>query len=129
MMPLYWRLANRNFEVLGTNMTSELCTFNTSGGITMTTAGGANDQAILAPHLDTNQTSWTSTLFGTHNELEFQTSVSIDSISNSTFWVGLKLTNTPVIATDADQAFFVFDTQNKTSASLTTAQIFILFAC
>ena len=54
--------ANKNFETLGTNMTTALTTFSaTHGGILMTTAGADQDQAILLPHLDTNQTSWSGT--------------------------------------------------------------------
>ena len=55
-------LANKNFEVLGTNMTSALSTRNaTAAGITLTTAGADQDQAIVLPHLDSNQSSWTGT--------------------------------------------------------------------
>ena len=56
--------ANKDFEVLGTNMTSALSTRNsTAAGIVLTTAGADQDQAILAPHLDSNQTAWTGTLW------------------------------------------------------------------
>ena len=49
-------IANPDFELLGENMTSGLCTFsNTEVGITLTTATADNDQAIVLPHLDNNQ--------------------------------------------------------------------------
>lgn len=55
-----YTIANRDFEVLGTNMTTALCTFATPPitGITLTTAGADADQAILTPHLDTAQSLW-----------------------------------------------------------------------
>ena len=61
-------IADPYFEVLGTNMTSALCTFNAEGGVTLTTAGADADQAILAPHLDANQSAWTSHTWGTDRE-------------------------------------------------------------
>ena len=68
--------ANRNFETLGTNMTTALTTFSaTHGGILMTTAGADQDQAILLPHLDTNQTSWSGTKWGTENSVEWELSL------------------------------------------------------
>ena len=53
-------IANKDFETLGTNMTTALTTFpGTQAGILMTTAGADEDQSILLPHLDTNQSAWT----------------------------------------------------------------------
>ena len=49
-------VSNESFEVLGTNMTDALSTRSaTRASVTLTTAGADADQAILAPHLDTNQ--------------------------------------------------------------------------
>jgi len=100
-------IADPDFEVLGTNMTSALSTFNAEGGINLTTAGADNDQAILLPHLDANQSSWTSWTWGSDKAsywmLRFKTGA---SIAAAIIWAGLKLTNTPTTATDNDQAFF-----------------------
>lgn len=100
-------LADRHFEALGTNMTSALSTYGVEGGITMTTAGADGDGAFLVPHLDTNLTPWTVWTWGTDREVEyacrFQTGA---SVANVIYWCGLKLTNTNVVATDADQVFF-----------------------
>ena len=63
------RALNRNWEALGTNMTTALCTFaGTSGGVKATTAGADQDQAIITPHLDTAATAWAGCLWGTENE-------------------------------------------------------------
>jgi len=98
---------NNNFEVLGTNMTSALATAAAGGGVTLTTAGASADGFILLPHLDTKQTSWSGTKFNTLDQVAWRTRVKTGaSIADLTLALGLKLTNTTVLATDADQAFF-----------------------
>lgn len=103
-------IANRNWEVLGTNMTTALATFAAGGGITLTTAGADADQAILTPHLDTNQTAWASASWSTNKEMLF--SVVFETAANITnlkLWTGFKLTNTPVTVTDNDQLFLRYE--------------------
>lgn len=103
-------IADRDFEVLGTNMTTALSTYNAEGGITLTTAGAADDQAILLPHLDSGQSSWTQWTWGTDRETEWEVYLQTgSSVTNAIYWAGLKLTNTPVITTDADQAYFRYE--------------------
>jgi len=110
------RALNRNWEALGTNMTTALCTFNTtSAGIVATTAGADEDQAILTPHLDTAATAWAGCLWGTENQVHFETSIALPAIDNQKVWAGLKLTNDQLIATDANQAFFKFQTDATNS--------------
>jgi len=113
-------IANKDFEVLGTNMTTALATFDTTrAGITLTTAGADQDQAIVTPHLDANQTAWASVLWGTENQVEWECSISTNAIDNQKIWAGLKLTNDQLIATDADQAFFKFQTDATNSEAFT----------
>ena len=107
---------NRNWEALGTNMTTALCTFaGTSGGVKATTAGADQDQAIITPHLDTAATAWAGCLWGTENEVHWETSIQLPAIDNQNVWAGLKLTNAPELATDADQAYFNFLTDADNS--------------
>jgi hypothetical protein len=113
-------IANRNFEVLGTNMTTALCTFNaTSAGIVLTTATADQDQAILAPHLDTNQSAWQVTKWGTENQVDWECSINPNAIDNQKLWAGLKLTNDQLVATDDDQAYFKFQTDADNSETFT----------
>lgn len=98
---------NLNFEVLGTNATTALPAFNARGGMTLTTAGADNDQMIVLPHLDAEQTAWTT--FIPNHLPEWECVVELPSIASVNVWAGLKLTNTNTVATDADQAYFVFD--------------------
>lgn len=101
--------ADPDFEVLGTNGTSALSTFYAEGGITFTTAGADNDQMILVPHLDTNQTAWSNVTWGTDKETIWGAHISTGSaITAEIVWAGLKLTNTSTTATDDNQAFFRF---------------------
>jgi len=113
--------ANKNFETLGTNMTTALTTFpGTSAGILMTTAGADQDQAILLPHLDTDQSAWSKVLWGTENQVEWECSISLPAIDNQKVWAGLKLTNDQLVATDDDQAYFKFQTDATNSEAFTT---------
>jgi len=114
------RALNRNWEALGTNMTTALCTFaGTSGGVKATTAGADEDQAILTPHLDTAATAWAGCLWGTENETHWETSIQLPAIDNQKVWAGLKLTNDQLIATDDDQAYFKFQTDATNSEAFT----------
>ena len=110
------RALNRNWEALGTNMTTALCTFaTTSAGVLATTAGADQDQAIITPHLDTAATAWAGCLWGTENEVHWETSIMLPAIDNQNVWAGLKLTNVPELATDDDQAYFNFLTDADNS--------------
>ena len=114
------RALNRNWEALGTNMTTALATFaTTSAGILATTAGADEDQAILTPHLDTAATAWAGTLWGTENEVHFETSIMLPAIDNQKVWAGLKLTNDQLVATDDDQIYFKFQTDATNSEAFT----------
>jgi len=102
--------ANRNFEVAGTNMTSALSTHSTGGGITLTTAGADEDQALLQPHTDTTQTSWATADFSTSDRVVMDTVIVTGAdITASIIHAGLKLTNDNVVATDAEQAFVRYE--------------------
>ena len=121
------RTLNDDFEILGTNMTSALVTFGaTTGGILSTTAGADQDQAIIAPHLDNDGTAdtgaitaWSGCQWGTENETHWETSIMLPAIDNQKVWAGLKLTNDQLVATDANQAFFKFQTDATNSEAFT----------
>ena len=117
------RALNRNWEALGTNMTTALCTFaSTSGGVLATTAGADQDQAILTPHLDTAATAWAGTKWGTENETHFETSIMLPALDNQKVFCGLKLTgdaNGQLVATDDDQAYFKYQTDATNSEAFT----------
>lgn len=107
--------ANKDFEILGTNASSDDVTYDsTNAGILLTTDGADNDQIIILPHLDTNQTAWTGIKWGTKNQTEWTGAIKTGAaVTTQLLWAGLKLTNTPVIATDADQVFFRYSTDDE----------------
>lgn len=78
--------ANKNYEVLGTNMTTALCTFAVGdvttngltqggGGITIQTAGADADQAIVVPILITGQSARSQANFYSHLQPRFNTRI------------------------------------------------------
>uniref|UniRef100_A0A6C0LY21 Uncharacterized protein n=1 Tax=viral metagenome TaxID=1070528 RepID=A0A6C0LY21_9ZZZZ len=105
-------IVNSDFELLGTNGVSANSTFSTTrGGVLLTTDANANDQVIIAPHLDANQSAWAQIGWGTENQVVWECGVATGTtIAAEIVWAGLKLTNTPVIATDNDQVFFRYET-------------------
>ena len=103
-------IADPEFEVLGVGATSALSTFNVEGGITFTTAGANGDEMILVPHLDANQAAWGTVTWGTDRETRWECEIqSGANITAAIIWAGLKLTNTEVLVTDADQVFFRYE--------------------
>ena len=113
--------ANKNFETLGTNYTTALTTFaSTSAGVLMTTATADQDQGILLPHLDTNQTVWSGTKWGTENQVQWECSIQAAQTDNEKIWAGLKLTNDQLLATDDDQVYFKFQTDATNSEAFTS---------
>jgi hypothetical protein len=115
-------VANRNFEVEGTNMASSNCTFDTErGGVKIQTAGVDQDQAIIIPHTDTNQTAWNNIKWYPNKQTEWECSLTTgSSIDNIKIWAGLKLTSDQLLATDDDQAYFKFQTDSDNSEVFTT---------
>ena len=113
-------IANTNFEVLGTNASSEDITFSsTYAGLQLQTDGADNDQIIIAPHLDTDQTAWTGIKWGSENQTEWECAITTgDAVADYSFWAGLKLTNTANYQTDANQAYFLFATDDTQSGGI-----------
>jgi len=103
-----------DFELLGTNAVSTDVTYNPEGGIIMETVGADGDEDILCPHLDTNQSAWAQTTWGTDQNVRWECRIKTGAnITNCIIWAGLKLTNTEVTITDANQAFFRYEDDNN----------------
>ena len=104
-------IANKHFEVLGTGATTDDVTFGTDhAGLLLTTDSSSSQEVIIAPHLDTDQTAWQVTPWGTENQVIWEAVIRTGaSIASIVIWAGLKLTNTATVITDADAAYFRFD--------------------
>lgn len=107
--------ANLDFEILGTNADIADFTWDTTvGGVKLETGSADNDQLIFLPHLNTKQTAWSGVLWGTENQVIWEATIrTTASIATILIWAGLKLTNDPTIATDDDQVYFRFDTDDS----------------
>ena len=57
---------------------------------------------------------------GTENQVEWECSIQAAQTDNEKIWAGLKLTNDQLVATDDDQVFFKFATDDDNGESLTT---------
>lgn len=103
-------VADPDFEILGTNASSDDVTFYAEGGIKLETDGADGDEVIVLPHLDANQSAWTQVTWGTDKQTVWECDITTgSSITNAIIWAGLKLTNTEVTATDNDQCFFRYE--------------------
>lgn len=111
----FTELVDPRFEVLGTNASADDVVYYAEGGIKLTTDGADHDQVIILPHLDSAQSPWTETTWGTDQETTWECYIKTGAnITATVIWAGLKLTNTSVTATDNDQAFFRYqDTANS----------------
>ena len=116
-------VANRDFEVIGTNMTSALATFSTThGGVLLTTAGADQDQVILRPHIDGSQSAWDDVIWGTENSVEWEASISLPALDNQKVWAGVKKTgiaDAQLVVTDSEQAYFKYQTDATNSEAFT----------
>ena len=123
-------VANKDFEILGTNASKDDVTFSTTeGGIQLQTDGADNDQVIVLPHLDQDQTAWNGIKWGTENEVEWQCAIRTGaSIADISFWAGLKLTNVPTYATDDDQAYFLYASDDDQGALTTNANLHFVYS-
>lgn len=113
---------NVDFEILGTNAANADVTYYAEGGINIATHGGASDSTIILPHLDAAQSAWTGVTWGSDQQTMWGCHIRIPTaLTEKTIWCGLKLTNTPVIATDNDQAFFRFQQGTDTNWQVITS--------
>lgn len=97
------------FEILGTNATADDVTYAADGGVLLTTDGAASDGVIILPHLDAEHAIWDDVTFGTDDETIWECMLKVGTIADDILYCGLKLTNTNVSGTDADQAYFRYE--------------------
>jgi hypothetical protein len=86
-------------------------TSNGYGGMLLTTSATNLHQAIVHPNSSSGHNALNSGVFKTGSRLEFQTSVIFPVVPGTldySFLAGLKLTDTPLVATDDNQAMFIF---------------------
>ena len=121
---------NLNFEVLGTNASSDDVTFDVNySGVKIETDGADNDQVIICPHADSNQTALNNMKLLTQDELVFECAITTEgNIANYSFWAGLKKSRVPDYATDTDQAYFLYCSDDDHGALTTNANLHFIYS-
>jgi len=125
--------ANKDFELDGTDVASATVRFDNSaegyGGILITTHNTANDQIIVQPHTDANQTMWDSDHFLTQKQVTWECAIQTgSSIADASFWAGIKKTNDAAYATDSDQAYFLYSADDTQGALTTNANLHFVYS-
>jgi hypothetical protein len=117
-------LANELFGITGTNAANAGVTFAAGGGVTLTTTTTAADQVIIGANTISGQSGVNTAVLNTSAEPAFGTVITTGATFVSTIiWAGMKLTDTSVIATDADQAFFRVNTDGDSAKFVCVASI------
>ena len=121
---------NLNFEVLGTNTSSDdVIRDNTYSGLVMETDGTDNDSICICPHTDSGQTAMNGMKIKTEDEMVFECAITTDSsIANYSFWAGMKKSRVPDYATDADQAYFLYCSDDDHGALTTNANLHFIYS-
>ena len=122
---------NGDFELQGTNHATGTVAFNsTRAGINIQTSANGNDQMIIAPHQDTNQTAWKGVTWRTDNELVWECAIRTGAlIDNMVIWAGLKESNVPGFLTgDSDQAYFLYATDDTKGTLTTNANLHFVYS-
>ena len=135
--------ANSSWQIGGTNASELQVQFGFAPpGIQLTTTSSDNDQIILLPKTG-NEGIWKG---GPHSPAGFSPWVSShrfpalyqgvlecplttdSSITNMAFWFGYKLTNTGAYATDVDQAYFLYASNDDLGALTTNGNLHFIYS-
>ena len=131
-------LGNQDFCIEGTNAVETSVAFSsTEAGFVLTTAGADDDQVMISPRTttvsemgsDSSPSAWSGVLWGTENQVEWTCALRTTSaITTQSFWAGLKLTNTGVYATDANQAYFLYASDDDQGALTTNGDLHFVYS-
>ena len=122
---------NGDFELQGTNHATGTVAFNSArAGINIQTGSNGNDQMIIVPHQDTNQTAWKGVTWRTDDELVWECAIRTGtSIANMVIWAGLKESNVPgFLVGDSDQAYFLYATDDTKGTLTTNANLHFVYS-
>ncbi len=98
--------ANTNFEILGTSAADADSVLATGGGNKLSTAGQANDQIIVVPHLDAGQSDWAGITWLGNGELDYKLNIRVVTTAATIFAAGFRATATLDVGTDNDKVIF-----------------------
>ena len=117
---------NQNFVLSGVSAGGSQISGNVGrdaffAGVKMVTGTSDNDKTILGVRNGNTEmpqgfdsSAWASVPFKTQNKIEFNAAISTGGvITTSSIWSGLKLTSTGGYVTDANQAYFLYATDDN----------------
>jgi hypothetical protein len=132
---------NQNFVLSGvsgggTQISSNLGRSNTFAGIKLLTGSTDNDRTTILPRSSGTElpatfqsSAWASVGFGSENKVEFSTALSTSvNVENAGIWAGLKLTDVGTYATDANQAYFVYGSDDTMGALTTNTNLHFVYS-
>ena len=132
---------NQNFVIGGThtggNQISATAGRDASfAGIKLITGSTDNDFTVLETRDGTTEmptgndsSAWAAVGFGTENKTEFSCAISTSSnIADASIWAGLKLTEVGAYATDANQAYFLYASNDDQGALTTNANLHFVYS-
>lgn len=118
-----YRIANKEWSITGSNSTSALASAHAGGGVTLTTAGGANttDAEVMAPIA--SQSAWATTQWQPDRRPVFKCWILTHTAIVAGMWqVKLAKTVALDLTTDDDQIGFQFSTTGSNSTAFTLLQ-------
>ncbi len=106
--------ADPDFELLGTNATTDDCLHHAEGGVEAQTDTGDDDQVILVPHQDSGQSPWAQVTWGSDRELKWEAFLETpaDITTGIHLIAGLKA-DLDMGLNDADLVVFNFNTDDS----------------
>ena len=133
---------NQNFVLSGVNAGGSQISGNTGrpsngfAGIKILTGTTDEDKTILAVrdgHTEIREgvdsSGWASVSFGTENKIEFSSAISTSgNIADSCIWAGLKLTSDNRYTIDANQAYFLYSTDDDQGALTTNGNLHFVYS-
>ena len=130
--------SNDHWVLDGTNSAEKFINYaGTQPGLRVYTVGGDNDQVILHPKISnqgtdtdlTNVSPWRNVNFFSQHQTEFNIAISTYStITNTAIWAGMKLSTPATYATDADQAYFLYATDDDMGALTTNGNLHFIYS-
>lgn len=130
--------SNDHWCVLGTNSTDEFTTYGgAQPGLKAVLTGGDDDQFILSPKISntgnntdlSNTSPWRNVNF--HSEYQTELNVAItthSNITNTAIWAGMKESNVGIYTTDANQAYFLYATNDELGALTTNGNLHFIYS-
>ena len=132
---------NQNFVLGGSSAGGVQISSNTGrepsfAGIKLVTGSTDNDFTVLTPRdgetempTSFDSSAWSAVGFGTENKTEFSCAISTSaSVANISMWAGLKLTEVGAYATDANQAYFLYASDDDQGALTTNGSLHFVYS-